>query len=61
MIVRITLDDGSQHTFNLEDVEIQLKNGIKDVPPIEPGGQAWREIELDGYVTIHITGRRAKT
>jgi hypothetical protein len=59
VIVRITFDDGSEATFNLEDAAIQMKNGIRDVMRKEPG--PWREIELDGRVTIHITGRRVKT
>jgi hypothetical protein len=59
MIVRITFDDGSEATFNLEDAAIQLKNGTRELPPKEPL-QAWREIELDDHVSIHITGRRAR-
>jgi hypothetical protein len=58
MIVRITFDDGSEATFNLEDAAIQMKNGTRDVTPKDG---PWREIELDGSVTIHITGRRVKT
>lgn len=44
--------------LHLTDYDLDVRNGLRDVPPEQHRDLGVREIEYDGFVTIAISGRR---
>lgn len=56
--VKIILGDGSEQTIAVDNAELSLNQGTREIT--REALQDWREIQLDGTVTIHITGLRSE-